>query len=145
MDTAQVSSRPGFTLGLSLAGGISAGAYVAGALDFIVEALDAFQKAKEAGDAMAPPHDVLVKTVCGASAGALTAAALGPALRYAFPPVTSATERELAATNPLYDSWVNMTTAENLLGTADRDAPRSEIAPRFHAPGRGGEEGDLVR
>ena len=114
-------SNPTFRLGLSLAGGISTGAYLAGAVDFIVEALDAFQAAKENGDPDAPPHDVVIETVCGASSGALTAAILASALRYEFEPANPGTDPKSAAGNPLFDCWVNMTGAAELLGSGDRN------------------------
>ena len=50
--------KPGvFELGLVLAGAVSAGAYTAGVLDFLMEAMDAWERAKEEGDALAPPHE----------------------------------------------------------------------------------------
>ena len=57
-----------FELGLVLAGTGSAGAYTAGVLDYLLEALDAWQRAKEDGDPHAPPHEVVISTVAGARA-----------------------------------------------------------------------------
>lgn len=112
-----------FSIALSLTGGVSTGAYLAGALDFIIEALDAFQDAKVDGDPQAPPHAVIVEAISGASSGALTAGVAASALRYAFDPASPGADAERLAANPLYDAWVNMTGAAELLGTRDRDQP----------------------
>src|SRR5690349_22482682 len=59
-----------FEIGLVLGGTVSAGAYTAGALDFLLEALEAWY-------ASTPPHKVIVKTVAGTSGGAVCSAILG--------------------------------------------------------------------
>lgn len=63
-----------FDLGLSMAGAISAGAYTAGVVDFLVQALEEWQKAKEASGVDAPTHNVLIPVMSGASAGGITGA-----------------------------------------------------------------------
>jgi hypothetical protein len=68
-----------FELGLSLAGAISAGAYTAGVLDFLVQALSEWDKHRGKTDAAGNPvagHRVVLKVIAGASAGAI-AGALG--------------------------------------------------------------------
>lgn len=65
---------PPYHLGLSMAGAISAGAYSAGVFDFLTEALDQWQNARDAKDPTVPGHDVIVSVFSGASAGAITAA-----------------------------------------------------------------------
>lgn len=122
-------SAPGFELGLALAGGVSCGAYTAGVVDFLVEALDAWQSARDGGDALAPEHAVTLRVVGGASSGALTAAVLTAALPFEFAAVHQATKAEAAALNPLYDSWVNMTGFADLLGSGDRGEVRSLLDP----------------
>ncbi|ACL56350.1 patatin-like phospholipase family protein [Methylobacterium nodulans] len=73
----------GFEIGFVMAGAISAGAYSAGVMDFITEALDAYEEAcmtgfvtngsrQEAWDG--PTHRVRVPVIAGASAGGMTAA-----------------------------------------------------------------------
>src|SRR5262245_47377878 len=59
-----------FELALVLGGTVSAGAYTAGALDFFIEALAAFQASQ-------PPHRIVVKLAGGSSGGAVCAAILG--------------------------------------------------------------------
>jgi hypothetical protein len=74
-----------FELGLVLGGTGSAGAYTAGVLDYLLEALDAWQRAKEDRDAGAPPHEVVISTVAGASGGAVNGAILLRAAPWQFP------------------------------------------------------------
>lgn len=59
-----------FEIGLVLGGTVSAGAYTAGALDFLLEALESWYTD-------APPHKVILKTVAGTSGGAVCSAILG--------------------------------------------------------------------
>jgi predicted acylesterase/phospholipase RssA len=64
-----------FQIGLTMSGAISAGAYTAGVLDFLIEALDAWEDARNGPDAdTVPSHRVGIKVMSGASAGAITAA-----------------------------------------------------------------------
>jgi hypothetical protein len=70
-----------FQIGLTMSGAISAGAYAAGVLDFLVEALDAWEDARNGPDGDAVPnHRVGIKVMSGASAGAITAAIAAIAL-----------------------------------------------------------------
>jgi hypothetical protein len=57
-----------FKIGINMAGAISAGAYTAGVLDFLIEALDQWEAAKQRGD-MVPRHEVSLDVFSGASAG----------------------------------------------------------------------------
>jgi Patatin-like phospholipase len=69
-------TKPGhakpFQLGLVLAGAISAGAYTAGVLDFLFQALAEWEG--ERGKPGVPEHRVVLKVIAGASAGAITGA-----------------------------------------------------------------------
>lgn len=65
---------PVFQLGLALAGAISAGAYTAGVLDFLFQALSEWEEQR--GKPGVPNHRVVLKVIAGASAGAI-AGALG--------------------------------------------------------------------
>jgi hypothetical protein len=70
-----------FQIGLTMSGAISAGAYTAGVLDFLTEALDAWEEARNgAGSDAVPNHRVGLKVMSGASAGAITAAIAAIAL-----------------------------------------------------------------
>jgi hypothetical protein len=61
-----------FQIGLALSGAISAGAYTAGVLDFLFQALDEWERQR--GNSGIPDHRVGLKVVAGASAGAITGA-----------------------------------------------------------------------
>ncbi len=63
-----------FQIGLALAGAISAGAYTAGVLDFLFQALNEWEGEKQRLDGDPPAHRVGLKVVAGASAGAITGA-----------------------------------------------------------------------
>ncbi|WP_370043466.1 hypothetical protein [Sinorhizobium fredii] len=67
-------SKPTFEIGIAMSGAISAGAYSAGVFDFLIQALDAWEKAKAEGAPDLPEYDVRLKALSGASAGAITAA-----------------------------------------------------------------------
>jgi len=117
--TTTASDATTFELGLSLAGGVSCGAFSAGAIDFIVEALDAWEAARERGDPDAPAHRVSLRIVGGASSGALTSAVLAAALPYEIRHVRQGSPREVEEANPLFRAWVDGTSLHDLLGTQD--------------------------
>src|SRR5438045_5263053 len=82
--------EPGvFEFALVLGGTVSAGAYTAGAVDFLIEALDCFTAAKARGDG--PRHDVVLKLITGTSGGGVNAAIAARALAYDFSHVEQAT------------------------------------------------------
>ncbi len=130
MDSA---SAPGtFELGLTMAGAVSGGAYTAGVLDFLVEALDQWQLAKDK-EADLPPaqrsvpcHQVLLTAVSGASAGAMCSAIMGAALGTSFAPARWDGQADQDGTdgsaNPLFAAWVQQIRIEDMLTTTD-DAP----------------------
>lgn len=74
-----------FELGLTLAGAISAGAYTAGVLDFLFQALDEWDNHR--GRPGVPADRVAIKVVTGASAGAITGALSVIALARGLHPV----------------------------------------------------------
>lgn len=102
-----------FQIGLVMAGAVSAGAYTAGVIDFLMEALETWEKKKRAGDPDAPTHQVQIKVLTGASAGAITAAVFGSALR----------DQEYPFRKPssLYQTWVDQVDISGLLSTGDLD------------------------
>lgn len=109
-----------FEIGLTMAGAVSAGAYQAGVIDFLFQALDAWQAAKERGDPAVPSHDVLLKVVTGSSAGGMTAAVMTAMADRDFPRVSDpAGERHTE--NNLFEAWVNRIDIADLLGKQDRD------------------------
>ena len=111
-----MADEPVFDIGLVMAGAISAGAYTAGALDFLIEALEAWQRAKDAGEAV-PSHGARIAVMAGASAGGICGAVAAVALGHDFAHVTP---RNLGqATNPLFQSWVKSIDIAPLLETDD--------------------------
>ncbi|MGR3715652.1 MAG: hypothetical protein ACU0B1_02745 [Thermohalobaculum sp.] len=69
----QGDSKGPFLLGVTMAGAVSAGAYTAGVLDFLLRALDAHNDRCDPNaspdDMEVPRHRVVLKTMSGASAG----------------------------------------------------------------------------
>jgi len=108
-----------FEIGLVLGGTVSAAAYTAGVVDFLVQALDAWTVAKFADSENAPSHNVRIKILTGTSGGAITCALLAKVLGYAYPHCDAATPAAQQAQNPLYDCWVNQIDINDLLVTTD--------------------------
>lgn len=115
-----------------MAGAVSAGAYNAGVFDFLVQALEEWEAAKEKDrqlpetERTVPNHQILIPVVTGASAGGSTAALglFGLSEKTSLPSQTAskATKYVIPA---LYKTWVqslHFTDGKNentLLGTAD--------------------------
>ncbi len=117
-----------FELGLVLGGTVSAGAYTAGALDLLVQALDAFH----AWNASNPPHKVILRLAAGTSGGAVCAAILGVSLNRQFAHATGNAQQADPAGNMLWDLWINRLTFSPMLDTADLD---NEIQDPPDTPG----------
>ena len=107
---------PPFKLGINMAGAISAGAYTAGVLDFLTEALDAWEEAKSRGDNVAG-HEVSIEVFSGASAGGMCAAISAILLQDEFDHISYTSKT--GTSNRFYESWVNMIDIQPLLQTGD--------------------------
>ncbi|PWB83234.1 MAG: hypothetical protein C3F11_07780 [Methylocystaceae bacterium] len=111
-----VESRQEFRIGLSMSGAISAGAYTAGVFDFLIEALEQWEKARSGPNADAiPDHRVGIPILAGASAGAITAAVGAAALADEEEPTFFGADSPLAGKlkytiRKLYESWVDKPT-----------------------------------
>ncbi len=124
-----------FHIALNMAGAVSAGAYTAGVLDFLIEAVDEWYDARESQRALhgedieswdVPAHEVILDVLSGASAGGMCAAISSVALREDFDHVHQTGQPAGAATNRLYQGWVQTIDILPLLGTADlpdKDGP----------------------
>src|SRR3954453_18357537 len=66
-----------YEIGLAMAGAISAGAYSAGVVDFLFQALHDWELAKRDDPDNVPNHSVCIRTAAGGSAGSITAALAG--------------------------------------------------------------------
>src|ERR1700685_2503207 len=105
LDVADVPDSA-FEFALVLGGTVSAGAYTAGAIDFLIEALDCFSIARAAG--RAPKHKVILKLIAGTSGGGVNAAIAARALAFQFPHIVQSPPVDGTTTgNPFYDIWVN--------------------------------------
>lgn len=116
-----------FRIALNMAGAVSAGAYTAGVLDFLIQALDAWydERARLAKTGLdprlwtVPTHDIVLDVLTGASAGGMCAAISSVALQEEFDHVTQTDPDPDASVNRLYQSWVRSIDILPLLGTAD--------------------------
>ena len=113
-----------FEIALVLAGAVSAGAYTAGVMDFLFEALDQWYTHRLADDDL-PNHRVVLRAITGASAGGINGAIAAAACRYRFPPVTLDNAQENGPRNPFFDAWVTGIDVHRLLDTSDleEDSP----------------------
>lgn len=122
-----------FEVGLALAGAISAGAYTAGVMDFLIEALDAWERAKaeenkakgsDSKNHAVPFHDVKLKIITGASAGSIVGGIAAVAMRYDFQHVNArvSEDESRAKANPFYRTWVTDIDVAKLLETKDFQA-----------------------
>ncbi|MGA8989472.1 MAG: patatin [Rhodoplanes sp.] len=110
-----------FEVGIVMAGAISAGAYTAGVMDFIIEALNAYEEAKREPGWNGPTHDVRIPILAGASAGGMTAAIAALHTFHGLKHVWPGEAVPESAANRLYSSWVKDVSIEALLETTDLD------------------------
>ena len=135
-----MSDNGTFELGIVMAGAVSGGAYTAGVMDFLIEALDAWEKAKHDGEDV-PSHGVRIKVMTGTSAGAMNTALAAVMFNEDFEHVREVPAPPgVAATNPFSVAAI---PASSALQTR---APRASIVAReaivslacvSTAPGRG--------
>ena len=89
-----------FQLGICMAGAVSAGAYTAGVLDCLMEALEEWEQKR--GQAGIPTHRVTISVVGGASAGGMTGLLTAAAIQQPSKKI-------------FYKSWVEM-EADSMVG-----------------------------
>jgi len=106
-----------FQIGLAISGAVSAGAYAAGVLDFLIEALDEWEKGRT--DATVPNHRIGLKVMSGASAGAITAAIGAVALAEERGQSNIQDPSSYHYLPKLYESWVEKPTLVAAPGTSD--------------------------
>jgi hypothetical protein len=142
-----IGQPPVFRIGLALAGAISAGAYTAGVLDFLFQALSEWEDRR--GQPGVPDHRVLLEVIAGASAGAIAGALGAIALargirpdRFSrdqiadrYPDTYSSRQEFMCVLPPLYRTWVElprMVEADGvggLLGNSDLQSAAGEAPP----------------
>jgi hypothetical protein len=103
-----------------MAGAVSAGAYTAGVLDFLIEALDTWYDAKNSGAAV-PMHEISLDVFSGASAGGMCAAIASAMVQGEFDHIHDTSL--VGTTNRFYESWVNKIDIRELLKTDDLPGP----------------------
>jgi predicted acylesterase/phospholipase RssA len=117
-----------FEIGLVLAGAVSAGAYAAGVIDFLIEAIDRWYAAKESEACrgipheqwQVPPHNIRLRAISGSSAGSMVAALAAVVLNEA-PCAINPTHlpEKNDKKNKLYSSWVVEADIAHMLETGD--------------------------
>ena len=115
-----------FKIAINMAGAVSAGAYTAGVLDFLMQALEEWQKGKVAfrADPMRPAvplHDVSIEAFSGASAGGMCAAIASVMVQRPFDHITDPNAQK--TNNTFYEAWVNRIDISSLLATEDVKKP----------------------
>ncbi|MEN3976261.1 patatin-like phospholipase family protein [Emcibacter sp. SYSU 3D8] len=111
-----------FELGLVMAGAVSAGAYTAGVLDFLFEALGEWEAAKLAalnGGPAVPDHKVVIRASSGASAGGIASALVAMVPFTGHTPVRSPQDKAAMEKNLFYKCWVTDIDLADMLGTKD--------------------------
>lgn len=89
-----------FKLGITMAGAVTAGAYSAGVLYYLLRNLQEWEELKKTDDPSIPRHKVIIEVMGGASAGSMvTAIAL---MSFGLP------IHEDPKNNLQYDAWVNL-------------------------------------
>lgn len=101
-----------FRIGLCMAGAVSAGAYTAGVIDYLLEALSEWEnRKKDINDTSVPRHQVTIPVIGGASAGGMTALLTASTINNKITPVTLPDKKDLYRPHPenkLYNSWVDL-------------------------------------
>lgn len=113
-----------FELGLVMAGAISAGAYTAGAVDFLFEALDEYDSLRKTSSWDGPRHAVRVPVMAGASAGGMTSAISALHAFRDLEHVRPGVDPPAPSKNRLYSSWVSDISIERLLAGTDLEGDK---------------------
>jgi hypothetical protein len=129
---AQDGHKETYEIGLVMAGAVSAGAYAAGVVDFLIQALDEWHQAKDERPGEVPSHEVCLKVIAGSSAGGMTGAIAAGTLSGTHLPLTSLPgkrpDEEGRQSNNLYSAWVDQIDIRPLLD--DRDLSGSDRTVR---------------
>jgi predicted acylesterase/phospholipase RssA len=105
-----------FRIGICMAGAISAGAYTAGVMDYLIEALNEWESRR--GQSNVPTHKVVIPIMGGASAGGMTAILTASSINNGIKPVPLPTATNLMDEHPenkLYHSWVDLVDKDMFL------------------------------
>lgn len=103
-------------IGLCLAGAVSAGAYTAGVMDYLLEALEEWQKRKDQNEPNTPTHNIEISVIGGGSAGGMTGIMTAAAIQDYFEPIRGI-GGDLNKPQPqhkLYNAWVDLSDNDML-------------------------------
>lgn len=128
MATVDTAGRAGgFEIGLVMTGAVSAGAFTAGVVDFLIPALDQWHEGKRGNDPRRPRHDVSLNVMAGASAGGMSVAIA--AAQLCEPHTPAADPRSPGPPDhKLLRSWVRCIDIALLLVTFDLDSdPEGDV------------------
>lgn len=127
-----------FHIAINMAGAVSAGAYTAGVLDFLIEALEEWEKAKSTYRAWlsgprtdpapqpVPLHETSIDCFSGASAGGMCAAIASALVERPFEHIRTPGEHA-GTSNTLYAAWVNQINIMGLLRCDNVTTPLTSI------------------
>lgn len=106
-----------FKIGIALSGAATGGAFSAGVMDFLLEAMNELQAAKEKNPSSLPPWTVSLTDIVGTSAGGITGTLAVAALNTSFTPLPKDFKYgdDAPDHNPLYATWVSEMDHSNLL------------------------------
>lgn len=140
-----------FEIGMALAGGSTRGAYSAGVMDFMLQALHEWEKKRAVSESPAtsapstespaeptPPWYVCLKTLAGTSAGGITASIATASLGTRVTPLPNDYKLNdpAPAGNNLFKVWVQDITLERLFATTDLDPAAGREDPKKAIPVR---------
>ncbi len=118
-----------FRIALNMTGSVSAGAFTAGVVDFLIDALDSWYLLKNDPAAHTLRHAVEISVMAGASGGGMTSAITAASLFQSFSPVRNIPETDKPVTNnKLYKSWVESIDIAQLLTSEDLGGTDGDIA-----------------
>ncbi|XOV92697.1 MAG: patatin-like phospholipase family protein [Bacteroidota bacterium] len=123
-----------FEIGLCMAGAVSAGAYTAGVMDYLIEALDTWESKR--GQPGVPTHRVIIKAIGGASAGGMTGIIAASAFNNPITPIRKAAQNLMdeRTENKFYHTWVDLLQPDMfplMLDNSDMD--RGKIYSLFNS------------
>jgi predicted acylesterase/phospholipase RssA len=117
-----------------MAGGVSAGAYTGGVLDYLIQVLDKWEEEKKRKDPSVPKHEISIEIISGASAGGITGAMATLAFhmkdRYPVTP-DKRIDTEYLKKNVFYNAWVNLVQNDMipvLLDTSDIEGENKAVS-----------------
>lgn len=120
------SQADSFKLGISMSGAATGGTFSAGVMDFFIEAMNEWDKARKAGEPDVPAWKVEVTNLCGTSAGGITSALTASCFNVDFKPYKGKRVAK-GDVNPLYQTWVKEMDQSKLFLTTDLEGDDARL------------------